>query len=216
MTALTSIQATANTPASSVRAQSNEALTQAIHSPGDEEYTLNRTRTCLKLYYDPDMNAADRAEMIDSYAKALRSYPKWAVAQAFNQWERDKTHRPSPAALVSLAGAAVKRVSDEISRRAREAEEAKEREREPLNEEQKFEADCIVERAGFTAKRATALKARPLIGSFAEADQASDKPRRAHWTETEAPDSPRMLALRKSRDENRLIAESRAAAEAGS
>lgn len=194
---------TENTRVLSVRGKSNAALTQAIHSPGDEEYTLNRTRTCLKLYYDPEMNAADRAEMIDSYAKALRSFPKWAVAQAFDQWERDKSHRPSPASLVSLAGAAVKRMADELKRRKDSAQQ--DAPREPLSEDQKLEASLIVERAGFTAKRANALRARPMASSFAEVDAVTNKPRRPHWTEIEAPDSPKMRGLRAARAENALI-----------
>lgn len=155
------------------------------------------------MYFDPEMNAADRAEMIDSYAKALRSFPKWAVAQAFDQWERDKTHRPSPGALVSLAGAAVKRMTDELAQRKRDSEQPKEV--KPLNADQKLEADLIVERAGFTAKRAATLKARPLISSFGEADKVVDKPRRPHWTESEAPDSPRMQALRQARIDAGMI-----------
>ena len=75
----------------------------------------------------------------------------------------------------------------------------------------KAEAQRIVEAAGFTQKRTEILKARPLIGSFAEADEQQDKPRRPHWTEGEAPDSPRMEALRKARDANPLVQEARAA-----
>lgn len=158
------------------------------------------------------MNAADRAEMIDSYAKALRSFPKWAVAQAFDQWERDKTHRPSPSGLVGLAGAALRRMTDELKRRRDAADRASVQERAPLTEAQRFETDVMVERAGFTAKRATALKSRPLITSFAEADEMVNKPRQPHWTESEAPDSPRMMQLRAARKANPLIAEAIAAA----
>ena len=74
-----------------------------------------------------------------------------------------------------------------------------------MTDAEKFEADLIVERAGFTAARAKTLKARPLISSFAEADKVVDAPRRPHWTEGEAPDSPRMMELRKAREGNPLI-----------
>ena len=110
----------ANTPAASAKAKSTSALTQAIHSAGDDAYTLDRTRTCLKLYYDPDMSAADRADMMDSYRKALSSRPKWAVAKAFDEWERTGTRRPSPADLDKLAGKAMQVLTDEIARRKKD------------------------------------------------------------------------------------------------
>lgn len=80
-----------------------------------------------------------------------------------------------------------------------------------MNDRDKFEADLTVERAGFTEARRKALKARPMLGSFAEADAVVDKPRQPHWTTTEAPDSPKMRDLQKARDGNALIAQARAA-----
>ena len=78
-----------------------------------------------------------------------------------------------------------------------------------MTEHDKFEADLTVERAGFTKARTAALKARPMIGSLAEADAVVNKPHRRHWTESEAPGSPRMEALRKAREMSPLIAEAR-------
>ena len=196
---------TGNTPALSVRDKSSADLTQAIHSPGDEEYTLNRTRTCLKLYYDPDMSATDRAEMIDSYAAALRSIPKWAVAQAFNQWERDKTHRPSPANLVGLANAAIKRMTDELSHRRKMAERPVDKPAKTVDE--LANAERALQRAGFTAKKFDMVGRKRMATTEAELYQHDMQDRVPHWTEKVGADDPKMEALRRARAENPIMAE---------
>lgn len=194
----------ANTSGLSVRAKSTEALTQAIHLAGDEAYVLHRTRICLKLYYDPQMNDADRAEMIDSYGKALKSYPKWAVAQAFDEWERTGTRRPSPADLRILAGRSVSALSDEVKRREREAAQAAEVEHVRTDDE-RAAAMRDLNRAGFTPKRMDAVRRKRMASSVAELYAADNTAQPPHWTETVAPDSAEMAALRKARAANQLV-----------
>lgn len=74
-----------------------------------------------------------------------------------------------------------------------------------MTDDDKFKANLRVERAGFTEARRKALQARPMISSFAEADTVANKPRKPHWTESEAPDSPRMAELRKAREEAGML-----------
>lgn len=202
---------TANTPVASVREKSTEDLTRAIHSPHDEGYTLDRTRVMLKLYYDPDMDAADRASMIDSYARALRFQPRWAVAQAFDEWERTGKRRPSPGELVWLATEAVDRLRKEVQYRDRMAALPRPYKPTPMCEAEKARTNEILSRAGFTPKRFEAVRAKPMAVSRDELEAAETAPRRAHWSELVAPDSPEIEALRKARDANPLIRQARLA-----
>ena len=204
--ALTSTPSTANMPANSLRAKSTEALTQAIHSAGDEGDIANRTRILLKLYYDPDMGEHDRAEMIESYVRALRCYPKWAVSKAFNEWESTGTHRPAPAALVNLASAAVRRLTQEVKRRDQLKLAAEPIAEKTVDQLAAGQRDLI--KNGFTPKRFDAVKRKRMAGSEAELYAGGINERTPHWTETVAADSPQMALLRRARAENPMIAES--------
>jgi len=201
--AQTSTQRTANTPAALVREKSTSALTQAIHSPGDDEYVLHRTRTCLKLYYDPEMSVEDRADMIESYRRALGSKPKWAVAKAFDEWERTGTRRPSPADLNILAGKAMKVITDELAQRKRN-EAAPEPTVERTDDERAAGLHAL-QSVGFTPKRFEAVRRKPMASSEAELYAQSDLEKQPHWADVAAPDGPEMQALRKARAENTLM-----------
>ena len=191
---------TANMPVALAQAKS-ESLTQAIHSPNDDGFTVERARVCLKLYYDPDMDAQDRADMLNLFAKALQQYPKWAVARGFDDWEKTGTRRPSPAEIGILAGRAVKEITDELAkRRVNSAPPPKER--QPVDA---AEAERIMQRAGFTAKRMEAVRRSPMANTFADAEAVFDAPRKPHWTETADPDGPDMAQLRAARAANPLI-----------
>jgi len=192
---------TANTPAVSVQAKSKEALTQAIHSPADSGFTVDRARRCLKLYYEPDMSAEDRADMLDLYEKALSAYPKWAVSKGFDQWEKTGTRRPSPGEIGILAGRAMKEITDELARRAK-IETPPEPERAPPSQE---EAERIMQRAGFTPKRIADIRAAPMAITFADAEAKAGAPWVAHWSEGCAADDYRMIALKKARAANALM-----------
>jgi len=202
--AQTSTQRIANTPAALAKVKSTSDLTQAIHSAGDDAYTLDRTRTCLKLYYDPDMGFEERADMMDSYRKALSARPKWAVAKAFDEWERTGTRRPSPADLNILAGRAMQVLTDELARRERLAGEPKQTIAERTDDERAVGL-LAMQKAGFTPKRLQAVRRKRMAKSEAELYQQTALEREPHWADVAAPDSPEMKALRKARAGNPLM-----------
>lgn len=156
---------TGSTPAALLREKSSEALTQAIRSPGDEAYTLDRTRTVLSLYYERDMTAQARAEMFEEFRKALRSFPKWAVARAFDDWVRQHNRRPSPGEIAILAKSHMKPLFDELDRRKPPEEQIK-------NVVSHEAAGAILDKAGFTAQRFGAMRKNPMATTFAEAENA--------------------------------------------
>lgn len=200
-----------NTSVVLVQGQSTAALIQAIHSPGDEAYVMERAKTCLKLFYEPDMTAQDRVGMLESFARALRFIPKWAVSRAFDVWERDNTRRPAPGNIVKLARDEVKRFSDEVAYRERQAQlppASDSGPRGPTPQEKEM-ASRVLQQAGFTPRRLELTRDRPMAGSVEELEAVPD--REPHWTELVDPDGPEMAQLRKSRDENKLIQQARAA-----
>lgn len=192
----------ANTPVVSLREKSTEALTQAIHSPGDEAYAMERARVCLSCFYEADMSPEDKAAMIDEFGKALRSFPKWAVAGAFDDWMAQHHRRPSPGEIVMLTKSRVKRFTDELRYRQPPEEPA----REPVDKDAAAE---ILARAGFDKRRTEAVQSKRMARDEAELYAEDNAERPAHWTETAAPDDPRHEELRKARAENKLIQESR-------
>lgn len=207
---------TESTPVASVRDRSTSDLTTAIRSPGDEQYVLDRTRKVLSLYYEPDMSDRDRAEMMEEFRKALGSLPKWAVAGAFDDWVKQHRRRPSPGELVVLANKRMAPFRDELDDRAkafqRQQEDEDFRKRNTPSPEAATE---IMMRAGFTPERMQALGKAPMATSFQEAVDHEESKRQPHWTETCAPDDPRLEALKRERDENPLIQAARRDREAG-
>lgn len=201
-TALPSTQTTANSLAVSVKARSTSDLTRAIHSQADDEFTLNRARICLKMFYDPDMSEEDRLEVIGRFAKALTAYPKWAVAKAFNDWERTGKRRPAPADIGELAAAAIKVLTDELAAR-RKAEEAQADDARELPDRDAVKA--IMEELGFTPRRMEAVRAAPMAASVSEAESRSYQQRTPHWSEVAPPDSPAWDQLRAARAANPLM-----------
>lgn len=194
---------TANTHVASLRERSSADLIQAIRSPGDDGYTVNRARICLRHYYDPDMDAHDRAEMLDSYAKALRAYPKWAVAQAFDAWERTGTRRPSPGEIAILADRAVKEITDELTRRSPPVAQLE----PPRPIPSKEAAAEIMARAGFTPAKIEAVRKSPMASSIAQAVERANAPPAPHWTERASQSD--LDDLRKAREANAIIQASR-------
>lgn len=156
----------------SLTERSTQDLIQAIHSPSDDEYALNRARATLHLHYDRDMSDMDRKEMLDEFGRALRGFPRWAVAQAFDEWNSKEDRRPKPSNLAKLAEAAVGRIAAEIKRRQRNDAAAL-----PPPREDRVSPEAareILERAGFTARRMGIPKMpKPEL-------PASDEDRRAH------------------------------------
>ncbi|MES2781732.1 MAG: hypothetical protein V4657_02955, partial [Pseudomonadota bacterium] len=162
-------------------------------------FTANRARLCLKLFFDPDMDNSDRAEMLDNFAKALSGYPRWAVSRGFDDWERTMQRRPSPAEIGILAGRAIRPITDEISRRKAEAEPVETEAPPCVTAEAAAE---IMARAGFTPQRIAAVKSAPMALTFAEAETKAATPPRPHWSQTAAPDDPAWEQLRRSRAAN--------------
>lgn len=112
-----------------------------------------RAKQCLALFFEVDRTAEDRVGVLEAFGKALRFQPKWAVSQAFDEWERTMTHRPSPANIVKLANDAVKPLHAEIRRReaATILDEPKE---PPASPEARAR---ILAEAGFTPRRVQAV-----------------------------------------------------------
>lgn len=188
----------------SVRERSTSDLMKAIHSPADEQYILDRTRLVLRLYYEPEMSDRDRAELYEEYRKALRKYPKWAVAKAYDSWVSQHNRRPSPGEIAVLAKKHMEPFVEEIRWRREEEQRRQEWERDkrastPTPEE----AQAIMDMAGFTPERIDAIKRAPMATSFESAEETPERPR--HWSETCGPDDPRWEHLNKSRSENMLM-----------
>lgn len=168
---------------------------------------MERADECLRLYYERDMDGEDRFKMLASFGRALRFLPVWAVSQAFDRWQSEKTHRPSPGDIVFRANEALKPLRDELAHRQKIINTqlaAPER----ITPE---EAERIMRSVGFTAKRTEAVQRRRMARTESELYGDLDKPREPHWTETRDPDHPDMVALRAARDNNPLIQQARAA-----
>ena len=205
----------------SLTGHSSTTLFNNIRVTSNEEqdevdgFLTKRCNTLMDIGFVTDMTPQARAEAVNEYRRALRHYPKWVLAKAIDRAVAKSAGRPAPGQINAFAENITADVAREAKRAQREEQERAEYEakqvRTPLTGDKKFEANLMVERAGFTAKRGAALKARPLLDSFAAADEVADKPVRPHWTQGEAPDSPAMIDLRKARDGNDMISQARAA-----
>lgn len=193
-----------------MQARSTEDLIQAIHGHKDEGFIIERTRICLRLYFDPAMPADERAKMIDLYARALRDLPKWAVSQAFDDWERTESKKPTPADIRHRAEARMKPVLEELEYRRKEERSRKESMqggyRPPVDPEK---AQKILDDVGLTMKRLNLMRRFPMANSFEEAE-ALDTPdpesrQGKHWSDGLPPDDPQWEALRKARAASYLI-----------
>jgi hypothetical protein len=190
-----------------IRVTSNEEQDEV------DAFLTKRCNTLMDIGFVTDMTPQSRAEAVNEYRRALRHYPKWVLAKAIDRAVAKSAGRPAPGQINAFAENITADVAREAKRAQRDEQERAEYEakqvRTPLTTDCKFEADLEIERAGFTAARAKTLRARPLITSFAEADEVVNKPRRPHWTESEAQDSSRMKALQAARADNKLINEAR-------
>lgn len=195
----------------SLTAQSLSKLQAAIHSPCDGGETLKRANICLKLYFDPDGSPADRAAIREAFVRALADVPTWAMHKAFDAWERSGVRRPSPGEIAILAKRELMPFTDEIKRREKaEAQRREEAESYVPDAAAKAAVERIVQQAGFTVSAVNAVRKAPMAASIEEAEEAAEKPRKAHWSEVTPPDSPKWDALRAERDRNPLIAAARA------
>lgn len=202
-----SIQPSIGSLTGSLRELSSSTIAAAIRSQtGEEAEILRRANICLANYFDPDLDPETRAGIRESFVRALREIPLWAVLRAFDAWERTMTRRPSPGDIHILAGKELKPMTDELARRHRiEAAEAEERRARDAARCSPEAASEIMNRAGFTPKRMEALRAAPMATSFADAETKTVQCE-PHWTERVAPDDPRMEVLRAARAKNPLMA----------
>lgn len=185
----------------------SQAIQSAILAPFDEGKTLKRVNAVLANYYDPDFDAETKALARAEFLTALKSFPDWAVQQAFDDWVKSGTRRPAPGEIVILVNRAMKPMADELARRAKEQTELREHKREaeraPVCKET---AERIMQTNGFTVKRFGDMKKRPMANTWAEVDAVSD-PAAAppHWTEGKSPDDPQMVALLRARSKNPIM-----------
>lgn len=162
----------------------------------------------LSAYYEPDVDPQTRAELRQEFVVALAHVPEWAMQRAFDKWVKTASRRPSPGEIVILAERELKPITDELASRAAEKmREDEERAAAKKNRVTPEAAARIMDEAGMTPERLTALKRFPMAGSVAEAQAKSaawDKPT-PHWSETATPDDPRWEMLRKSRIASGMI-----------
>ena len=199
------------------RERSNSDLVAAVRSETDkaavDALILKMAKTACNIGFIPDWTPEEWADMYNAFRLALRDLPAWAIENAFNDWMRAHPRRPSPAEIVILAERALQPIKDEIAERKKQAarieEERAERQRNKLSHE---EADAICARAGYTPKHLEAVSRARMTRDRADLERvAEEQAKQPHWTETVAPDSPQMDALRKSRAENPLVKAARAA-----
>jgi hypothetical protein len=161
----------------------------------------NRARLCFKLYYRTEDGDADRAEMFDLFAKALTKFPRWAVSQAFDDWEREGMRRPNPAEIGNFAALAAKTITDEIARRAK-LTQAPEPQKVRIS---KASADEIMAEMGMTPERLRNVRGAPMASTIEEAQSKLSEPATKHWSETADPDGPAWTNLRAERAKNPLM-----------
>ena len=201
-----------------MRALSTEALTQAIHAPGDDAFTIDRARTSLRLYRAFDLDdGPTQTKTLEAFAKAVHTIPRWAVSSAFDYWERESRITPKPADIVREARRILKRYADELYHREsqrRMALEAAQSEPAKRTDAEREEAERILLSAGFTPKRLDQVRKFPTARSREELAEATVCPPAPHWTALADPDGPEMAALRESREKNDLITGARAVQQA--
>lgn len=67
------------------------------------EWLTARIEACLSLYYQPAVSEAVDVLALTSWLDVLGGIPQAAIEQAFGDWERNETHRPTPAHIRARA-----------------------------------------------------------------------------------------------------------------
>lgn len=154
------------------------------------------------------MDPKERAEMLNLYAKALAGLPRWAVSQAYDQWERTESRKPTPADIVKLAEERMRPVREELEYRRkidREKQEAKSEHFRPRVDPEAMQR--ILDAAGMTKERIEMVRRFPMARSMEEAEKL-DEPeagKSRHWSDGLPDDHPEMIALRKARAASLVI-----------
>lgn len=167
---------------------------------------MKRINRVLKIGFQQDWTAEERADVVNEYRRALRHHPKWVLAQAIDLAVRSSPNRPTPGNIEAAAYSVTKSIHDEIRRRQRQSQINTDRQRDASRiPTSKDEASAIMAASGFTPKQFVAVKKCPLAGSMAQLDDYDSAPIDAHWTTLVADDSQQMIALRKARSENPMM-----------
>ncbi|MEL7299353.1 MAG: hypothetical protein AAFM92_03125 [Pseudomonadota bacterium] len=78
-----------------------------------------RVQRCLNNYWkDNDIEA--RADVLESFIRALADVPLWIVASAFDRWEQQHNRRPTPADIRNKCSRIREPITAEIDRRDRQ------------------------------------------------------------------------------------------------
>lgn len=173
-----------------------------------DAYLMKRIDRLFDVGFQEDMTPQRRAELINDYRLCLRNNPIWVLKDAIEIALRSCNGRPTPGNIQSAVNSVTKSHKDQIGRLRREEEreaDLKRLEPKPRTDEQRSRAQHIVQQAGYTAKRAATLKAKPLITTRQELDDLQNAPPVEHWSKGCAADDPRMIALRKARANNPLM-----------
>ncbi|MGX9855797.1 hypothetical protein ACR03S_10210 [Limimaricola variabilis] len=206
-----STNATMNSSVASPREKSTEDLIRATRGPTDapevtEAKIQRRARTTLGFHYQPERSDAEMARTLERFARALMDLPLWAVFAGFDDADRTIARRPSPAEVRMLAQRRLQPITDELARRRKDAEEREaERRAREAQRCSREEAERICASRGFTPRRFGAVAVRPMATSREELEVAAAAPPKPHWSETVAPDSADMQALRDARAANPLM-----------
>lgn len=181
-------------------------------SEADAGAVLQRANEVLSTpgYFQPEIDPHTRAANLQAYVKALLSLPLWAVMRGFDDWVRTGPARqPTPGDIRSLAEMHIRPITDEIARRRKVADQLAEEEAERQRKRVTPEAAArIMQEAGFTEGRISAVRRFPLSKSQSEAVQKMrdfEAPGE-HWSDKADPDGPEWAALRASRAASGLLA----------
>lgn len=185
-------------------------ITSEVEQEDVDAFLVRRVGAIMKIGFQVDMTAEDHAEIVNEYRRALRHHPKWVLAKAIDIAVRSSSGRPTPGNINSAAHSVTKPIQDELARRGREAASVN----APYSFKVKTDADREAgERAllaaGFTAKRFDMVKRKRMATSEAELYSHEINDRVPHWTESVSANDPKMDALRKAREENALMQESK-------
>lgn len=164
------------------------------------EWIAGRVQTLLSHYFSPELSPEVREAAIDDWIKALVDQGRDDIEDACQTYLRDQPRcRPTPG---DIRQRALSRAGARLKNRRMALPPPEEPKPAPVSAEQ---AERICQMAGFTPKAIEALRRAPMARTLEEAMAPRLSTRRPHWTETVAPDSPEMEALRKARAANRLI-----------
>lgn len=173
-----------------------------------DQFIVDRVNRILNIGFQPDWTPEERAGVIEEYRRALRHHPQWVLSKAFDIAVRSSANRPTPGNIQCAAQSVTKYHRDQMARNNRLAEqEAQDRQSLKRSRPDREAAQEIVNRAGFTAKRMETLKNRPMINTFAQADEEAERPSKPHWSNGLSADHPQMHALRRARIKAGIIQE---------